>query len=167
MGISKPRPLSEDDNRAEFDCGRASLNEWFQRHAWKNHKTDISRTNIVCDTETGKIAGYITLLAAEIRREFLIKAQQRNKPEAIPVILLGQLAVDTQYQGQGLSTSLLFFAFKTVLRIADVAGCYGLITHPLDESVRAFYQHHGFQDIPYDPERAMMVRIADLRGSGF
>lgn len=47
MGISKPRPLTEEDNRAEFDCGRASLNEWFQRHAWKNHKADISRRNIV------------------------------------------------------------------------------------------------------------------------
>ena len=83
------------------------------------------------------------------------------------IVLLGQLAVDTHYQGQGLSLSLLFFAFKTVLRIAEVAGCYGLITHPLDESVHAFYQHHGFQDIPYDPERAMIVRIADLQASGF
>ena len=116
MGVSKPRPLSEEDNRAEFDCGRTSLNEWLQRHAWKNHKADISRTNIVCDTESGKIVGYVTLLTEEIRREFLVKSQQRNKLEAIPVILLGQLAVDTHYQGQGLSTSLLFFAFKTVLR---------------------------------------------------
>lgn len=167
MGISKPRPLSEEDNRTEFDCGRSSLNEWFQRHAWKNHKADISRTNVLCDSETGQIAAYVTLLAAEIRREFLVKPQQRNKPETIPVILLGQLAVDTHYQGQGLSKSLLFFTFKTVMHMSEIVGCYGLITHPLDESVRAFYQHHGFQDIPYDPERAMMVRITDLRASGF
>lgn len=167
MGISKPRPLAEHDNRFDFDCGRASLNEWFQRHAWKNHKANISRVNVMCDTENGKIAAYIALLTAEIRREFLPKAQQRNKPEAIPVILLGQLAVDMDYQGQGLAQSLLIFAFKTVVQIAEVAGCYGLITHPLDDSVRAFYQHYGFQDIPYDPERAMIVRVADLRVNGF
>ncbi len=167
MGVSKPRPLAEDDNRLDFDCGRASLNEWFQRHAWKNHKADISRTNVICDSETGQIVGYVTLLTAEIRREFLVKPQQRNKPETVPVILLGQLAVDVRYQGQGLSKSLLFFAFKTVLHMADVVGCYGVVTHPLDDSVRAFYQRYGFQDIPYDPRRAMMVRITDLRASGF
>lgn len=53
------------------------------------------------------------------------------------------------------------------MQIAEVTGCYGLITHPLDDSVRAFYQQQGFQDIPYDPERAMIVRVADLRASGF
>jgi GNAT superfamily N-acetyltransferase len=121
----------------------------------------------MCDIESDKIAAYIALLTAEIRREFLIKAQQRNKPEAVPVILLGQLAVDTHYQRQGLAQSLLIFAFKTVLQIAEGVGCYGLMTHPLDESVRTFYQQYGFQDIPSDPARAMMVRVADLRANGF
>lgn len=167
MGISKPCPLREDNPRGAFDGGRATMNEWFQRHAWRNHQADISRTNVICDTENGNIVGYVTLLTAEIRRELLSKPQQRNKPPAIPVILLGQLAVDQQYQGQGISRSLLFFAFKTVLRVAEVTGCYGLITHPLDETVDAFYQHHGFQPIPHAPDNTLMVRTVDLRASGF
>jgi hypothetical protein len=76
--ISKPRPLAEGDERNDFNCGKPSLNTWLQRHAWKNQQFGISRTNVICDTETGKIAGFVALTAAEIRREFLPKAQQRS-----------------------------------------------------------------------------------------
>ena len=165
--ISKPRPLAEDDERNDFDCGKPSLNTWFQRHAWKNQQFGISRTNVICDTETGKIAGFVALTAAEIRREFLPKAQQRNRPEAVPAVLLGQLAVDLNYQGQGLAKSLLFFAFKTAVQISEQIGCACMITHPLGDSIRTFYQHWGFEDTPFDPNRSMIVRIADLRANGF
>lgn len=110
--ISKPRPLAEDDERHDFDCSKPSLNMWFQRHAWKNQQFGICRTSIICDAESGKVAGFVALTAAEIRREFLPKSQQRNRPEAVPTILLGQLAVDLEYQGQGLAKSLLFFSFQ-------------------------------------------------------
>jgi hypothetical protein len=29
--------------------------------------------------------------------------------------------------------------------------------------VRSFYQAWGFQDLPFDPRRAMMVRMIDLQ----
>jgi hypothetical protein len=32
--------------------------------------------------------------------------------------------------------------------------------------VRAFYSRWGFQDLPFDPRRAMIVRMADLEASG-
>lgn len=38
-----------------------------------------------------------------------------------------------------------------------------MITHPLDDGVRAFYAKWGFQDLPFDPRRAMMVRMIDLK----
>jgi hypothetical protein len=39
----------------------------------------------------------VTLSAAQIEREFLAKGQQINKPDPVPVTLLGQLAVDVEY----------------------------------------------------------------------
>jgi hypothetical protein len=77
------------------------LNQWLQRHAWTNHAAGISRTNVICDAVTGEIAGYVTLSAAQIERAFLPKSQQRNKPDPVPVTLLGQLAIHRDYQGQG------------------------------------------------------------------
>ena len=39
----------------------------------------------------------------------------------------------------------------------------GVITHPLDETLRGFYARWGFQDLPFDPKRAMIVRMVDLK----
>jgi GNAT superfamily N-acetyltransferase len=163
--ITLPRPLAADDDRSQFDCGRESLNAWFRRHAWDNHTIGASRVNVITDPELECIIGYVTLSAAQIERAFLPKPQQRNRPDPLPATLLGQLAVDKRYQGQGHAVSLLQFALRTALRAADVVGSVGVITHPLDENVRGFYEKWGFHDLPFDPRRAMMVRMVDVRAA--
>jgi GNAT superfamily N-acetyltransferase len=165
--VTPPRPLAEDDERGLFDCGRDALNAWFRRHAWHNHAAGISRTSVICDAATGSIVGYVTLSAAQIEREFLAKAHQRNKPDPIPVTLLGQLAIDRDYQRQGHARSLLGFALAVALRASREVGSFGVVTHPLDEEVRAFYRRWGFQDVPFDPRRSMIARMIDLEKSGF
>jgi hypothetical protein len=32
--------------------------------------------------------------------------------------------------------------------------------------VRKFYARYGFQDLPFDPRRAMIIRMADMEKSG-
>ena len=166
-GLKPPRPLAEDDDRSAFDCGRDSLNAWFKRHGWNNHASGASRVNVMCDADTGRIAGYVTLSAAQIERAFLPKAGQRNQPDPIPVILLGQLAIDRAFQGGGHARSLLTFAFRTALRASEIVGCVGIMTHPIDDGVRQLYAKWGFADLPHDPRRAMLVRMVDLVNSGF
>jgi GNAT superfamily N-acetyltransferase len=164
--VTPPRPLSERDERHHFDCGRDSLNTWFQRHAWHNHAAGISRTSVICDDETASIVGYVTLSAAQIEREFLAKPHRRNMPDPVPATLLGQLAVDNAYQGQGHARSLLLFALGTALRASYDVGSFGVITHPIDDDVRGFYRKWGFDDLPSDPKRAMIVRMTDIEMSG-
>ena len=105
------------------------------------------------------------LSAAEIERAFLPKPQQRNRPDPLPATLLGQLVVDKEFQGQGHAASFLLFALKTAVHAAGIIGSTGVVTHPLDDTVRGFYARWGFQDLPFDPHRAMFVRMADLRRS--
>jgi len=38
-----------------------------------------------------------------------------------------------------------------------------VVTHPLDDNVRGFHARWGFEDLPFDPRRAMMVRMIDLQ----
>jgi predicted N-acetyltransferase YhbS len=166
-GLTPPRALTESDNRDAFDCGRESLNLWFRRHAWRNQVAGVTRTNIVCDTTTGAVAGYVSMCAAQIERAYLPKSAQRNQPDPIPALLLGQLAVDRQHQGKGYSRSLMLFALETAVRFSHEIGCFGVLTHPLDDSVRAFYTRFGFETLPFDPKRSMVVRIVDLERSGF
>jgi GNAT superfamily N-acetyltransferase len=164
--ITPPRPLAETDDRSGFDCGRESINQWFRRHAWANHAAGISRANVICDAATGRIIGYVTLSAGQIERAALPRPQQRNKPDPVPVTLLGQLAIHKDHQGRGYARSLLFFALRAALRASDDVGSFGVITHPLDDQARGFYARWGFQDLPFDPRRAMIVRMIDLKRSG-
>lgn len=165
--MTPPRPLTGDDDRESFDCGRESINQWFRRHAWRNQQTGASRTNVLCDDTSGAIIACVTLSAAQITRGFLPKAAQRNQPDPLPAILLGQLAVDRRHHGRGDARSLMWFALTTSVRMSREIGCFGVLTHPLDDGVRSFYRRFGFEDLPYDPGRAMIVRIIDLEKSGF
>jgi len=161
-----PRPLAESDDRSRFDCGRDSLNAWFRRHALANHLSGASRVSVICDSASGQIIGIVSLSAAQIERAFLPRAEQRNRPDPLPATLLGQLAVHKDRQGRGHAASLLLFALKTALRAAELVGSVGVITHPLDDALRGFYAKRGFEDLPLDPRRAMIVRTVDLRRSG-
>ena len=163
--VLPPRPLTETDDCSGFDCGRESLNNWFKRHAWANHVGGASRVNVLVEPTSRKIIGYVTLNAAQIERAFLPKSQQRNRPDPVPVTLLGQLAVDVKYQGQGHAASLLMFALRTAIKAAENIGSVGVLTHPLDDPLRGFYARWGFVDLPFDPSRAMFVRMVDLRKS--
>ncbi len=165
--MSQPRPLEAGDAREAFDCGRDSLNAWFRRHAWRNHAAGHSRVNVICDRETGAIIGYVALSTGSIRRGAMVRRDQRNSPDPVPVILLGQLAVDRRWQGRGHARALLEFALRTALTASRRVGSFGVITHPIDASARGFYLRWGFTDLPGDTHGTMIVRMKDLAASGF
>lgn len=157
------RLLAETDNRSEFDCGKPTLNAWFVRHAWKNQKNGASRTYVI--EEQGEIVAYMTLAAGEIQRDFLPKGKQRNMPDPVPVILLAQLAVDNAHQGKGLAKTLLAAAFSYSVKASDIIGGFALLTHPLNEEIRSFYERWGFQPLAPDPKGSMYISIRDLKAS--
>ena len=136
------------------------MNAWFRRHAWSAQQSGTARINVIVDGSENVI-GYVALSASQVERAFLPKPQQRNRPEQIPVTLLGQLAVDRRHQGEGHAASLLQFALRTAYQASRVVGSFGVITHPLDEGVREFYRRVGFIDLPFDPRRAMIIRMVD------
>jgi hypothetical protein len=68
--------------------------------------------------------------------------------------------------GQGYAAASLLFALRLALRASRDIASWGVITHPLDDGVRKFYARYGFEDLPFDPRRAMAVRMADLERNG-
>ena len=127
----------------------------------------MSRTSVLSDMATGAIIAYVALSTAQIERAYLPKSAQRNRPDPIPVVLLGQLAVDQRHHGNGYAKSLVLFALTTAVRLSKDIGCFGVMTHPLDDEVRAFHARFGFETLPFDPKRSMIVRITDLIHNGF
>ena len=138
------------------------MNAWFARYALSNHKSGASRVSVIADASAGRIVGYVTFSAAQIERAFLPKPHQRNQPDQVPVTLLGQLAVDRAWQGHGCADALVQFALRTALKAAESVGSFGVMTHPIDDALRGFYARWNFTDLPFDPKRAMIVRMVDI-----
>jgi GNAT superfamily N-acetyltransferase len=76
------------------------------------------------------------------------------------------MAIHKTHQGQGHARLLLLFALTAALRASREVGSFGVLTHPIDEQVRQFYRRWGFEDVPFDPRRSMIVRMVDLEKSG-
>jgi predicted N-acetyltransferase YhbS len=105
---------------------------------------------VISDAQAGSIVGQVSLSTAQIERAWLPKEPQRNRPDPLPAILLGQLAVDLRWQGQGIARSLMSYALTKAVRLSDPVGCFCVLTHPLDDDVRALYAAFGCQDLPLD-----------------
>lgn len=161
-----PRPIADTDDTHDFDCGRDALNTWLRQHARRNQASGATRTSVIRESRSGRIAGYVSLSAGQIERGQMHKRFQRNMPDPIPAVLLGQLAVDKRDQSRGLASALLYYAFKATVRIAEEIGCFMLLTHPLDDEVRTFYRKFDFADLPGEPHGAMYVRVIDMKKSG-
>ena len=67
----------------------------------------------------------------------------------LPVTLLGRLAVDKAFQGQGLGCLLLIDALKRSYNTAvSSVGSIAVVVDPIDEKARNFYLKYGFIDLP-------------------
>lgn len=119
-----------------------------------------TRTYVVC--EGNRVIGFYSLAANAVERRRLSSRVSRNTPEPVPVILLGQLAVDTRYQGRGLGAGLLADAVKRSRAAADVIGARAVVVHALDHRAKSFYERFGFR--PFSDREPLMlsVRMSDL-----
>jgi GNAT superfamily N-acetyltransferase len=84
-------------------------------------------------------------------------------PDPIPVMVIGRLAVDREYQGQGLGSALLKDALLRTLNAASIAGIRAVLLHAISDEAKRFYDKAGFSTSPVDP-MTMMITLADVDG---
>lgn len=60
----------------------------------------------------------------------------------------------------------MLHALKLCVALSTEIGSYGVVTNPLDDGVREFYASFGFEDLPFDPQRAMIVTMTNLCENG-
>ena len=86
-------------DRAGFDCGEDSLNQFLKQRARQNAERNVSVTHVaVPDAGDPSILGYYTLLVRSIEREDFASAR-KLPPGEIGVALLARLAVSVEAQG--------------------------------------------------------------------
>ena len=165
MGIVKysaPQRICLDHITENFDCGEISLNNWLQKRALKNDVGDASRTYVVCCDNI--VVAYYSLHLGCIQHSDAVRKIKRNMPDPIPAIVLGRLAVDLDYQGQGLAKGLIKDMFLRAIQVSDLAGTKAILVKALNDRVTAFYQSFGFVQSKTD-SLLLMKAISEVRAS--
>lgn len=79
-----------------------------------------------------------------------------------PVVILARLAISRQDQGRGIGFGLLQDAIRRTMLMAEQAGIWALLTHPIDAEAAAFYTRFGFIASPLR-EKQLLLPLKDAR----
>lgn len=161
--ITPPEPIGARHDISLFDSGVSGIDAWLRSKARLNEAKGGARTYVVCDGD--RVVGFYSLAASAVEKNRLSSRVGRNMPEPVPVILLGQLAVDARHQGEGLGAGLLADAARRSLVAADVIGARAAVVHALDEGAKSFYERFGFRRFSDRESLMLFVRMSDLRAT--
>lgn len=156
--IGPPERLSAQHDLFGFDSGEPALDDWLRRRAERNEASGASRTYVVCIGR--KVVGYYTLATGAVAHVEAPGRIRRNMPDPVPAIVLGRLAVDRAFHGQGVGAGLLRDAVLRIVQAAEIAGIRAILVHAISEEAKRFYERYGFVASPVDP-LTVMIAVAD------
>jgi GNAT superfamily N-acetyltransferase len=141
-------------NRKAFDCGVTALNEYLQHIANQDQKRGLTRVYVLAEQTT--IIGYYSICAHSVPTDQLSAHRKPCTYQEAPFLLLGRLAVDKRYQGQGYGDTLIFHAFSITKDAAEKIGTLGIIVDAKDETAACFYEKFGFKALSTSKNRLML-----------
>lgn len=88
----------------------------------------------------------------------------RNRPDPIPVMVLGRLAIHKDHQQKGIGTALLRNAILRTIQAAEIAGVTAVLVHALTEQAKRFYRSRGFIESAIQPMTVYQLLATAQRG---
>jgi ribosomal protein S18 acetylase RimI-like enzyme len=154
-------PLDAAHDRTTFDSGSAPLDRYFRHQVTQDIRRRVTAC-FVALTPDQRVAGYYTLASASILLSNLPAATAKRLPRypSVPAVRMGRLAVQRDFQGQGLGGALLADALERAAR-SEIAA-FSLVLEAKDRSAAAFYRHHGFVPLPDSP-MTLFLPLATIR----
>ena len=143
--------LSKDHNKKKFHCGSDILDNYIKKHAKQDIKRDLSACYVLVNSDNKLVIGYYTLSAYSIRREDFPENIAKKLPPAyqsLPTALMGRLAIDKEFQGQGYGQLILVDALNRCVDISHSIGTLAVVVDPIDKSAEDFYRRYGFILLP-------------------
>ncbi len=144
-------PLRDDHNRADFSCGNASLDRYLKEQAGQDLRRVCAMPFVLAPKrDDSSILGCYTLSSYGIDVGELPPDMVKKLPRypLIPATLLGRLAVDRRYQGQGVGEFLLMDALHRALVQSFEIAAATVVVDAIDAGAAKFYQHFGFVVLP-------------------
>lgn len=140
--------ITKEHNLAEFDCGDSVLNSWLSKQAVKNSNQGYSKVYVL--SILGRVIAYYAISAGAIERKEVPSNLSRNAPNPIPVVVLGRLAVDVDFQQSGYGSALMKDCVIRVSRLSEEVGVKAILVHALNEDAAKFYLSYGFKESRFD-----------------
>jgi GNAT superfamily N-acetyltransferase len=144
--------LNPGHDRTAFSCGVEALDRYLRERATQDVRRRISNCFVALGP-AGGIVAYYTFAATGIPLTELAPEVTRRLPRypTIPAALIGRLAVDQQFHGQGLGAALIIDAVARAVRAE--AAIFALVVDAKDDTAVRFYQHLGFRRFVSHPMR--------------
>lgn len=143
--------LNSSHRKSEFSCGKVMLDNYLHRQANQDIKRKLGACFVLEEPESQLIKGYYTLSNNSVLLEQLPSEMEKKLPNSytsIPTTLLGRLAIDQRFQGQGIGKLLLVDALSRSYDISKSIGSFAVVVDPLDTEAEAFYNKYGFVKLP-------------------
>ncbi len=167
-GVPDLQPLDSHHDRASFSCGTVELDDYLKKRAGQDARKRLAVPFVLTVGGGAEVIGYYTLSAISILLDDLPPEIIRTLPRypAVPATLLGRLALDSRYQGQGLGEHLLMDALYRVLRHSRDIASFAVVVDAINDEAEKFYTRYEFQPLPDHPNRLFlpMRKIAQLFG---
>jgi predicted N-acetyltransferase YhbS len=160
--IRPPEKLTSTHQIEDFDSGIEPLDSWLKRRALGNEAEGASRTYVVCAGDI--VVGYYCLSNGAIASNIATGKVKRNMPDPIPVMIIGRLAVDRNWQGKGIGRGLLRDAVLRTLKASEIAGIRAILVHAISAEAKQFYEQYRFTASSLEP-LTLMVKISDVARS--
>ena len=160
-------PLGRKHDRSAFSCGDPSLDHYLKEMAGQDARRLVAAPFVaVAANDPRPILGYYTLSAFGVDPGSLPAAVARKLPAypLMPATLLGRLAVDQRYRGQGIGEFLLLDALHRSYVQSSQIAAIAVIVDAIDDRAARFYRHFNFIPLPDRPDRLFlpMKTIATL-----
>lgn len=151
-------PLSRRHDRDAFACGEPALDLYLKRQASQDVKRRIAAVFVLAGDTAATIAGFYTLSAHALAFGALPAAIAEKLPRylEIPTLLLGRLARDLRFRGQGIGELLLFDALKRALGSSGTVGAFAVVVDAMNDWAVQFYLSYGFQPVSDQPSRLFL-----------
>ncbi len=163
------RLLGKDLDRAAFSCGEPALDVYLAKQAMQDMRKRMAVCYALVERGNPLIIGYYTLSTASVVLAELPAHLTKKLPRYpyVPAVLLGRLAVNAQFQGQGigdvlLGDVLLGDALLRILALSDSVAVHMVIVDALHEKAAGFYERRDFQRFP-DQSLRLFLPVAKIR----
>ncbi len=166
MGIVPASPCErfapDHHNWRKFRCPNPIFDVYL-RGARKETEKSPAVVYVLNEDAAKRIIGYYAISATSIARQSFpdeFREGLQPYPEQ-PAMLIGRLAVDRDYLGQGYGGDLLIDACRRCLALREHVGFVAVLVNAIDTEAVRFYRHHEFIPFPNTPD-TLFIPIATI-----